>query len=83
MDHLTLQIEQYVICSECAEEQTAEESLRDVSNLAIGFTSQGIQVWCSRHNRNVCHVDFAGHRLTADFRCLRPTRLDHSEDLKH
>jgi len=28
------------------------------SNLIIGFTEIGIQIWCRTHDDNVCHIDF-------------------------
>ena len=24
----------------------------------VGWTNQGFQVWCTRHNTNVIHIDF-------------------------
>ena len=32
-------------------------SLRNYMRLDVGFTAYGVQVWCQRHERNVCHVD--------------------------
>lgn len=45
-------------------------SLRDYAALEAGFTPRGVQIWCKRHDLNVCHIDFEGRRLRADFRCL-------------
>ena len=67
-------IEQNIICSKCETEfllgSTDSRSLQDYSRLDIGFTSIGVQVWCRRHDANVVHVDFAGQKPTADFRCI-------------
>ena len=67
-------IEQNIICSKCETEfllgSTDSRSLQDYSRLDIGFTSIGVQVWCRRHNANVVHIDFAGQKPTADFRCI-------------
>ena len=67
-------IEQNIICSKCETEfllgSTDSRSLQDYSRLDIGFTSIGVQVWCRRHDVNVVHIDFAGHKPTADFRCI-------------
>ena len=67
-------IEQNIICSKCETEfllgSTDSRSLQDDSRLDIGFTSIGVQVWCRRHDANVVHIDFAGQKPTADFRCI-------------
>ena len=67
-------IEQNIICSKCETEfllgSTDSRSLQDYSRLDIGFTSIGVQVWCRRHAANVVHIDFAGQKPTADFRCI-------------
>ena len=67
-------IEQNIICSKCEAEfllgSTDSRSLQDYSRLDIGFTSIGVQVWCRRHDTNVVHIDFAGQKPTADFRCI-------------
>ena len=67
-------IEQNIICSKCETEfllgSTDSRSLQDYSRLDIGLTSIGVQVWCRRHDVNVVHIDFAGQKPTADFRCI-------------
>ena len=67
-------IEQNIICSKCETEfllgSPDSRSLQDYSRLDIGFTSIGVQVWCRRHDANVVHIDFAGQKPTADFRCI-------------
>ena len=67
-------IEQNIICSKCETEfllgSTDSRSLQDYSRLDIGFTGIGVQVWCRRHDANVAHIDFAGQKPTADFRCI-------------
>ncbi len=67
-------IGQNIICSKCETEfllgSTDSRSLQDYSRLDIGFTSIGVQVWCRRHDANVVHIDFAGQKPTADFRCI-------------
>ena len=67
-------IEQNIICSKCEAEfllgSTDSRSLQDYSRLDIGFTSIGVQVWCCRHDANVVHIDFAGQKPIADFRCI-------------
>ena len=67
-------IEQNIICSKCETEfllgSTDSRALQEYSRLDIGFTSIGVQVWCRRHDANVVHIDFAGQKPTADFRCI-------------
>ena len=67
-------IEQNIICSKCETEfllgSTDSRSLQNYSRLDIGFTSIGVQVWCRRHDANVVHINFAGQKPTADFRCI-------------
>ena len=36
----------------------AGESLMSYSRFELGWTKQGFQVWCTRHNTNVIHIDF-------------------------
>lgn len=79
-DQLAHRITQPIVCSACADEVARGEagavSLRAYSRLDVGFTERGLQVWCQRHERNVVHIDFGGHRPEADFRCLEPRTSD-------
>ena len=34
------------------------ESQMSYSRFEVGWTNQGFQVWCTRHNTNVIHIDF-------------------------
>ena len=34
------------------------ESPMSYSRFEVGWTNQGFQVWCTRHNINVIHIDF-------------------------
>lgn len=76
IDQLRYGITAPLVCSACEEEfmsgSTDAASLRDYSRLDAGFTDRGLQVWCRRHDRNVCHVDFDGMTPDADLRCLLP-----------
>ena len=49
---------------------TDAKSLQDYSKIDAGFTDRGIQLWCQRHQVNICHIDFEGEKLDIDFRCL-------------
>ena len=74
MQHLLHSIKQPIVCALCADEQEAGKtdaaSLRDYGRLEAGFSDRGVQIWCRRHEVNVCHVDFDGQMLEADFRAL-------------
>ena len=73
--HLLLNIEQPIVCSRCADEvaegAAGPVSMADYMRLDVGFSSLGLQVWCRRHDANVVHIDFRGHELPTDFRCLK------------
>lgn len=32
----------------------------------VGYTKQGLQVWCLRHDVNIIHIDFEGVRHPAN-----------------
>jgi hypothetical protein len=63
----------YIHCQACLSEISefegdpayAEIAARH-SRLDIGYTHQGIQVWCRRHNCNVVNLDFQGFRPKAN-----------------
>lgn len=78
VDHLLNQITEPLVCSHCYDEmvagQTDSASLQTYTQLDVGFTERGVQIWCRRHDLNVCHIDFEGQALEADFRCLLPRK---------
>ena len=49
-------------CNECIEEKPEDISPRDYAELGAGWTEQGFQVWCKRHEMNVIHIDFEGQQ---------------------
>jgi hypothetical protein len=72
--HLLNQIKETIVCVKCSDEfmtgSTDAKSLQDYSKIDAGFTDRGIQLWCQRHQINVCHIDFEVKKLDFDFRCL-------------
>ena len=50
----------FLHCKLCLEEKPPGISPRDYSELEVGFTAPGFQVWCRRHEANVINVDFEG-----------------------
>ena len=67
-------INQPIICADCEKEffatQDPKKSLQDFTKVDVGLTDFGVQIWCQRHQKNICHFDFEGIRIKADFRCL-------------
>lgn len=62
----TLSIEAYSHCGKCLDERPDDVTPRDWAQLEVGFTSIGLQVWCKRHECNVMHIDFEGHKHRAN-----------------
>ena len=44
-------------------------SPREYASLEVGFTKEGLQIWCKRHEVNVMHIDFQGQRHPAATHC--------------
>ena len=59
-------IESYLHCGKCVDEIPGDISPRDWAQLEVGWTVEGIQIWCRRHECNVMHMDFEGHQHPAD-----------------
>ena len=60
------EIAQYMHCKQCVAEIPKGESPKTFARLNIGFTKVGIQLWCVRHECNVCHIDFEGAKHPAN-----------------
>ncbi|MHA2265049.1 MAG: hypothetical protein ACXAEN_21870 [Candidatus Thorarchaeota archaeon] len=56
----------YFHCGLCMAELPENESPRNYARLEVGFTDCGVQVRCVRHDANVVHIDFEGHRHPAN-----------------
>ena len=66
----------YVHCLKCVDEWKEGqpgESSQSYSRLSVGFTEEGLQVWCERHELNVVHIDFEGHQHPANLAASEPT----------
>jgi hypothetical protein len=53
-------------CRECLEELPLGQSPATWRQISVGFTEIGIQVWCDRHELNICHIDFEGQQHPAN-----------------
>ena len=53
-------------CGLCMDELPSGETPQSYTMYEVGFTPQGIQIWCKRHDCNVVHLDFDGHKFHAN-----------------
>ena len=60
------QIEMYLHCGLCLKELPKDTSPAEYQDVAVGWTKQGIQVWCNRHQANMLHIDFEGQTHPAN-----------------
>lgn len=59
-------IRMFFHCSACINERPKGVAPREWSQLEVGFTARGIQVWCKRCELNIIHVDFEGFQHPAN-----------------
>jgi len=62
----TNQIKMYMHCGKCLKEIPEGKSPKEWCHLQVGWTREGIQIWCTRHDCNVVHIDFEGHKHPAN-----------------
>lgn len=55
----------FLHCAMCLEEVPEGMSASEYAQTEVGFTIEGIQIWCLRHNANVVHLDFEGRLVPA------------------
>lgn len=55
-----LSITAYMHCAQCITELPKGQSPKEWQRIQAGFTREGLQVWCTRHECNVVHIDFEG-----------------------
>lgn len=67
----TFAIKHVLECKRCAETCPTGWLLQDYLRVTIGLTPQGLQIWCTRHQANVAHFDFAGQRLRVNATAAR------------
>ncbi len=58
-------IHTHITCALCYEEIPNGVSMKEYNEREVGFTTEGIQVWCMRHNCNIMHLDFDGQKMAA------------------
>ena len=55
-------IEIFFHCALCYDELPEGMSMQEFSLNECGWTKQGFQVWCQRHDANIIHMDFEGQK---------------------
>jgi len=60
------EILQYLHCTRCFKEKPGNTSMKEYARYEVGWTPDGLQVWCIRHDCNVMHVDFEGQQHPAN-----------------
>jgi hypothetical protein len=61
-----LEIKAYMHCGLCLQEMPEGVSAQQFQRIEVGWTEYGLQVWCRRHDVNICHIDFEGQTHPAD-----------------
>jgi hypothetical protein len=61
-----LAIQAFIHCGLCLQEMPEGTSPQQWSRIDVGWTPYGLQIWCRRHNVNMCHIDFEGAQHPAD-----------------
>lgn len=59
----TNDIVQFFHCRSCLGQRPDNLSPREWVHIEVGFTPQGIQVWCVRCEKNIVHLDFLGQKV--------------------
>ena len=67
----TNEIIHYHHCSLCMDELPPNTSPAEYARYQSGFTPRGIQVWCTRHDVNIMHVDFEGQKHPANLTAIK------------
>lgn len=69
----TLQIKLYLHCDLCVKEKPPGKSMQEWALQESGFTPWGLQIWCRRHQANICHIHFEGQKHPANTSRALPT----------
>ncbi len=56
------QIQIFFHCKKCIKELPPDTSPQQFVHIEAGWTTEGFQVWCLRHDLNIIHMDFEGHK---------------------
>jgi len=59
----TNDIQRFFHCKQCLNELPDNTSPREWVRIEAGWTKEGLQVWCVRHEMNVISLDFMGQKV--------------------
>jgi hypothetical protein len=71
----TNEIQMYLHCAQCLREKPPNVSPQEWARVQAGWTTQGIQIWCVRHDKNVMHMDFEGAKHPGTMYSVEPTKI--------
>ncbi len=54
----------YIHCMKCIDELPVGQSPAEFAKVQAGWTKEGLQVWCNRHDENIIHLDFLGQKVS-------------------
>lgn len=57
------EIEMFFNCARCLGEMPDDVSAAEWARLNVGWTDNGIQVWCVRHDLNVINLTLSGAKV--------------------
>ena len=70
-------IVQFIHCILCIKEGIPEdESPETWARFSVGWTKEGLQIWCVRHKSNIVHIDFQGKKHPADMTRIPTPKID-------
>lgn len=61
-----LSIRAYIHCVLCIKELPPGQSPQDYQRIQTGWTIEGLQIWCVRHDCNIMNIDFEGVKHPAN-----------------
>jgi len=50
-------IEAYIHCRKCIDELPKDKSPQEFSAIEVGYTADGVLIWCKRHDCKITHLD--------------------------
>lgn len=56
----------FIHCKKCLAQRPLSTSPAEWAQTEVGWTMRGLQLWCRRHDINLLHVDFEGHKHPAN-----------------
>ena len=60
------EIKTQLFCSLCRTECGQDQDMEEYARIIVGYTPEGLQVWCTRHSMNVIHISFENQQLPSN-----------------